>query len=229
MLRPNRQVSGTFGPGRLRAKYYVEGVEQAIVRDLDVLIQQGPAFSARNLSPWDEWGFTETLRFIAHDPVLYDPIEVGLLWSTLYDPGSYLVDFSLPTSFSIVFGTSAFSFSRTVLYPGSWVSYPTIEITGPVNQFTINNLSTGEFIHLDYNIPAGVTVTISLPFGNKQVVDNFGANLIGLISTDSDLTTFHVAPDPEVEDGENIFTISGTGITAASVVYLHYYNRYIGR
>src|SRR3990167_9916197 len=48
-LRPNRQSPGQLNTGKLR-KYLPDGS----IRDLDVLIQEGPRFEARNLK-WDEW------------------------------------------------------------------------------------------------------------------------------------------------------------------------------
>lgn len=44
-----------------------------VVRDLACIIQQGPNFAARDPKQWDEWSYTETLRFIAHNPIFFDP------------------------------------------------------------------------------------------------------------------------------------------------------------
>jgi hypothetical protein len=52
--------------------------------------------------------------------------------------------------------------------------------------------------------------------------------LIGTVTTSSDLTTFHIAPDPEVPGGINSFTVSASGADANSRILLEYYIRYIG-
>jgi hypothetical protein len=61
-LRPNRHTLNNFGPGKLR-KYLPDGN----IRDVDVHVEFGPIFSSPT-ARWDEWGFTEAIRFIAADP-----------------------------------------------------------------------------------------------------------------------------------------------------------------
>lgn len=222
-LRPNRQLSGEFSSGKLRKKF-----PDGSMLDLDVLIQQGPVFSARALNTWDEWGFTETLRFIAYNPILYDPVKSVMFWESLYDDAA-VNQFSLPTTFPIVFsGNNFFTSSRQVTYLGTWESYPDIDILGPVNNLKILNESTGEFIQLNYDIADGEVVLIRLPPGNKSVTNDSGDDLQGNVTLDSDLTTFHVAADPEVTGGLNIFTVTGESLSANSNVQLSFYRREIG-
>lgn len=227
MVRPNRYVGSDFGPGTLRKK-----LPDGTIRDIDVIIEQGPIFSARSLDHWDEFGFTETLRFLAHNPTFYDPEQRSVQWETLVDATTedYLIFGT--TSFSFVFpfvlGVTTFVSEKTVAYPGTWHSYPRITVLGPQEDFKITNVSTGEFIQLDYNIAAGEEVTIDLPFGNKTVENNVGTSLIGTVTPTSNLATFHIAPDPEVPGGVNVFRVDSVGTSAASKVLMEYYIRYIG-
>lgn len=221
-IRPNRYTGAHFTSGRLR-KHYSDG----LVRDLNVVIEQGPIFTARSLDRWDEHGFTETLRFIAHDPLFYDPLSKNMFWESMLEPESE-EQITFPITFPITIGGSSFSTIKHITYAGTWFSFPTIVITGPQNGFTVTNLSTQESISLNYNIASGEVVTISLQYGNKQVYNNSGTNLIGTVTNTSSLATFHVAPDPEVPDGINYFQIASTGIDENSRVLIEYQERFIG-
>ena len=221
-MRPNRAATRTFGAGCLR-HYLPDGS----IRDLYAIINEGPVFSARNLDSWDEFGFSETLRFIAHDPIFYDPMRKSILWSVLIDD-SALTDIEFPFEFPFTLGASAIALTKSITYLGTWLAYPTITITGPAEGFTIYNLSTAEKIELDYSIAVGEIVQISLPYGNKRVRNTDDDNLIGTVTEDSNLSTFHVAPDPEVSGGVNTFTIAATGTSSASRVLLEYSEGYIG-
>jgi hypothetical protein len=116
-----------------------------------------------------------------------------------------------------------------ITYLGTWLTYPKIIITGPLNDAVITNQETGEKIELDYNIPAGRVVTIDLAYGVKTIQDDLGVNLIGVLSSDSDLATFHIAPDPEVAGGLNHISIVGTGESlGVTQVEIQFLNRYFG-
>jgi hypothetical protein len=117
----------------------------------------------------------------------------------------------------------------TIPYIGTWLSYPKIIITGPLNDAVITHLETGEKLQLDYHIPVGRTVTIDLAYGEKTVKDDLGTNLIGVLTSDSDLATFHIAPDPEVTGGLNHISVVGTGESVGvTQVEVQFLNRYFG-
>lgn len=218
-LRPNRQVLNSFALGKLRKR-----LPGGYLRDIDVSIENGPTFGARDLESWDEFGFTETIRFIAPDPTFYDPTLRTATWSI-----SITNRLVFPETFPFLFESSVIDNDIAITYPGTWLSFPTIVITGPMKGPIITNETTGEKIHLQYDISSGETVTINLAFGNKTVVNNHNVNLIGLISTDSDTTTFHIAPDPEAAGGINTFNVvAGGGLAGVSSVVMTYYDRYIG-
>jgi hypothetical protein len=221
-IRPNKHTFTNFGPGYLRKRF-----PDGSVKNINVIIEQGPTFSPRDITKWDEWAFTETLRFIAHDPVYYDPVKKAELWENLIElavPAEWLLPFSLP----LVFDPTMAVNTRYITCVGTWFSYPTITITGPAVGFSIANLDTGEVITLDYTIGSGEIVTISLEYGNKTVTNDSGTNLIGTVYPTTDLATFHIAPTPEVLNGINTLVVAATGVDGNTTVLLEYYTKYIG-
>jgi len=225
-LRPNRQAPGEFALGKLR-KVLPDGSK----RDIDVMIQQGLAFAPRQMEQWDEWGLTEAIQFIAPDPTFYDPESKNVIWDIdillgkIYYSASALTELKYP----YFYGQDIIAGSATVTYTGTWLTYPTLELIGPLSQPFVENTVTGESIQLDYNIAAGEMVTIALPYGNKTVTNNFSANLIGTVTADSDLATFHIAPDPEAAGGVNVFNASGGGgVAGVTQIRMSWYTRYIG-
>jgi len=221
-IRPNKFSGNSFGPGKLRKIF-----EDGSIRDLDVIIDQGPSFTARDITIWDEWGFTETLRFIAHDPTFYDPATKSVEFSAILDPLSddHLV---FPLTFPIELGAILFTDAITATTSGNWKTFPSIKVYGPIGNFVIENVSTKEIIRLGYNVPSGDVVTISLEYGNKFVTDQNGVNLIGTVSSDSDLATFHLAPDPEVSGGVNVLSVSTSSLDVSSRIVISYNDRFIG-
>jgi len=221
-LRPNRSLSGQMNSGKLR-KIFQDGS----IRDIDVVCVSGPGFVARDLSRWDEWGFTETLRFIAYDPTFYNPVEQVVTWATMI-VSSFAGYMTFPITFPLTTGTILSDKSDTVTYAGSWLSYPRIKATGPIENLILQNESTGERISFLYDIQEGEEVTFDLSYGNKTVISSTGANLIGAVSSDSDLVTFHLAPDPEVVNGINEISVSASAITDESGLEIRYYERFVG-
>lgn len=218
ILRPNRQtVAGALALGTYR-KILPDGTR----RDLDVLLQAGPAFTFPG-TVWDEWSVNETLRFIAPDPTYYDPGGSESIFGFVE-----LTELVFPITFPIVFGGSRIDATNNVTYLGTWLAYPTIVITGPFNAVTITNETTGESITLNYNIPIGETVTFDLRYGYKTVTNNFGTNLIGSLSPDSDLATFHLEPAPSAVGGVNVIRVEGSGAGLGSGVTVSWNSRYIG-
>lgn len=217
MLRPNRQTSGSFTTGVLR-KVRKDGT----MRDLNVFIQDGPTFPTTS-EQWDEWGSTHTIRFIAYDPVYFNPTINSETFSLVS-----LDNLVFPITFPITFGSSTIDDTTNVTYSGTWLSYPVIIITGPVGSPTIYNNTTGEMVGLTYDVPSGRVVTMNLNYGHKTVLDDLGTNLIGTLNTDSDFATFHIAPDPEATDGINEIRVTGSQATSQTSIAVQYYTRYIG-
>lgn len=226
-LRPNMQFANSFGTGRLRKILPDESV-----RDLRVIIQSGPVFSPRNVDSWMEYDFQETIRFIAHNPILFNPSLESANWAL--SSFNNLIFYESPNwtnraVFPIWFGGDVLSEILNITYSGTWLAYPTIIITGPLETPRIYNNTTNEKIQLDYAVSVGETVTINLEYGQKTVTNNFGSNLIGTISSDSDLASFHIAPYPEAPNGINEFEVVGGGaVLGQTEVRLTWNTNYIG-
>jgi hypothetical protein len=112
-------------------------------------------------------------------------------------------------------------------YTGTWLCYPVIEIVGPITNPVILNTGTDEKLALTYAVGGSETVTIDTAFGVKTVTNGAGDNLIGKLTDDSDLATFHL--DHEIEAGGNIMTCYGT-IAGGQHAHINfkYYERFIG-
>lgn len=218
IMRPNRQVSGTFGPGKLRM--FVAGNKKY---DLDVFLAQGLQFTRRDGENQDDFSISESLIFTADDPTLYNPTVECYSW-TFASINSLVFPFAIP----FTFGSSSTLSDVTVNYVGTWPSFPNIVIIGPISTPILTNTATGEFIRLDYTVAVGEAVTMTLNYSYKTVVSSSRGNIIGYISDDSSLATFHIAPSPEVSGGVNVFTLSGLGVSAGTSVSLSFYTRYIG-
>jgi len=204
ILRPNRQLVDTFALGHL-LKVLPDGSQ----RQIDVIIDAGPDFRAREPGKWDEWSVHESLKFIAPDPTFYDPTQIV---NTVYH------------------SSHALFHAWTINYTGTWLSYPYIVLLGPLEDPILTNVTTGEKIDLTgYHIAAGETVTLDLQFGYKQITSSVSGNIMAYVSSDSDIATFHLAADPEAAGGVNSFTLTENGgATNATYRSIQYYTRYIG-
>lgn len=220
LLRPNRQNTNDLILGTLR-KIYQPGRTK---RDISVFIQSGPNFNATQQGRWDEYSFTEAIQFIAHDPTFFDPVEVQK--TLTLDTNAEDIEFAF--NFPFTFLSSALGETDTITYVGTWDTFPTILFIGPMRNPIVRNLTTGEKIKLNTTIGAGRTVTVSLQYGNKTVTDDLGTNLIGTVTTDSDLATFAIVPAPKAPSGVNSIGAAATNLTGVSKIVLEYFTRYIG-
>lgn len=219
-IRPNRQLAYCFQPGILRKR-----LPYGAIRDIKVFIDKGPLFAPRDTTQWDEWGYTETLRFIAHDPLFYG--------STLHNvliPNTFSDQLQFPITFPIGFGSNFIANTVTLTYAGDWLCYPTIVIQGPISGPRIINYSIGLDIWLNYVIGADETVTITLGYDNKTVYNNFGISLLDTVKSPGNLAAFHLAPDPEAPGGVNVLGVMGQSAYSGGLysIYVQYYDTYIG-
>ena len=218
-IRPNRQaISTATVPGELRRSF-----SDGRVRSLEVFIAEGPRFEPQQVNIWDEFAFQEVLRFIAHNPIVFDPRRNDV--NFIVDLDSQLV---FPITFPIQFGSGEVDDILNINYVGTWESLPIIVITGPIERPRINNVTTGEKLQFSIDISPGQIVTIDLSYGSKTVIDDTGANLIGGLTADSDLATFHIAPTPEAPLGVNTMRLRGQHATRATDVEIRYFDRFFG-
>ncbi len=208
---PNAPESGV-----LRWRYLQNNVYT--VRDLDVVLEQGLGFTP--LDGWREWSVAEGIEFTAHNPVIYDPtVKTATI-------NSWAATMIFPTTLPFVLG--AHYGTVNITYAGTWESFPTITITGPTSGIYIENASTGYFLRLDYTVSASETVTITLTYNNRSIVNNAGQSLMDSLSDDSDLGNFSIQTDEIVPNGINTFNVYTFGPDTTTTVVLTYLNRYYG-
>lgn len=218
ILRPNRGVSGTLR----------KVLSTGSVRDLTVAIQQGPGFAPRKLNEWAEWSIDEVLRFIAFNPVYYEPTVRTQTWTAPVCgsfPYTFPINLVCPFIFPITFPIMFLQFGGDPViidYQGSWEEYPTFTVAGPASVIRIINQTTGEDLVVTYGLLAGEVLTIDLTYSAKTITLQDGTNLLPYLSTDSDLGTFHLQP------GDNLLSVNILGAGAVTQTVMTYRNRYIG-
>lgn len=122
---------------------------------------------------------------------------------------------------------SGSAYTASIPYLGDVDSYPVITIQGPFVSPVITNETTGDT--LDFT---GGTVgtsdiwVIDTRYGRKSALMGT-TSVASYLSTDSDLSTFRLVPDPIATGGTNVVTVSSTGAGTAASVTISYYNRYL--
>lgn len=221
-LRPNRQPTDLFQTFTLR-KTLPDGTK----RDINVLYDEGLQFRPSKIGEWDEWSIQQVIIFVAHDPIFFDPNEKTVIITMPIVSGAEL---KFPITFPIRFSSRANAAEETISYNGNFKSFPIIALRGPMRKPIIKNITTGELLEFvdSFEIDATEFVQIDTSFGQKTVIDNNGNNLIGQLTTDSDLTSFHIAPNPEAPDGDNEIGFTADALTANSGASIRYFDKYIG-
>lgn len=204
-----------------------------VTRDLRVLLEAGPTLEDDRQS--DDVALNDTIRLVAHDPVWYNPVLQSMTWGV--ENLSNLIFYEDPNwtdraVFPIWFGNDAMSSNMSLVYLGTWFSRPVVTITGPFTRVVLENISTGDKLNMVYSAVIGEIIYIDLDA--LTVTNNFGQNLMRYMSTpyaaaDSDLVTFGLYPDPQVQDGVNIINLSVSGaVLSYTSVMMYWYSRYIG-
>lgn len=189
------------------------------------------------------------MQFVVKDPVWYDP-ETGeyavttatgatgdeLVFDTPAGVGAPTAIFSdsmtappVPLNY-LTFGSSAINTTLVageITNAGDWPTFPTITVVGPASYPEFENLTSGHLITLDYDIPAGRTVTFDLSYGNKTVRDDLNTNLAGLVPSTDDLADFCLWGTRQVTAGANDMRIFCGGATVATSITFAWYDRYL--
>jgi len=158
------------------------------------------------------------------NPSFYDPVGVHVVFAIAGGGDAWAVPMAIPWPI----GSSAIDSMQPVAYVGTWRTYPVITVSGPLNSCIITNLDTDE--KLDFtglNLPVAEQRVIDLRYARKTVVDELGADALPDLTTDSDLTTWHLAAAPDAPGGVNDVRVTGTAATANTDVRIEYLNRYI--
>ena len=160
---------------------------------------------------------------MARDPFWYNPTAVIYAFAVGGGAGSY----AWPVAWPISWGASIIDASETKRYDGTAPEYPVHEITGPATNLVLTNESTNDKLDFTgHTIAAAEVVTIDLTPGYKTVTST-GATVISDLTTDSDLLTWHLAPESEVIDGDNLLHVECSGATGGTKIMLTAYERYV--
>lgn len=125
--------------------------------------------------------------------------------------------------------TGGTAFTSSITYRGDWLEYPVVTLYGPLSDPVLTNAATGERLDFTgHTIGSGDYYTIDTRYGYKTVRNSGGDNKIGELTSDSDLETFHLAPDQEAAGGVNVISFGGTATGATTRAVITYYNRYTG-
>lgn len=219
------QLSFAFADGTQRAAdVYVDGVLDFPAQDRAHIVQR---FSG---------------IFKASDYRLYDPTAKTAAFLPAGE-GGLPIPFTVP----IPIGGDTISATLTLNYAnGSRLAapeYPVLTVYGPITDLVVENTTTGEKIDLTGNggltVNVGTTVVIDLDNAprrdSKTIRRGTGESVDEYLTTDSDLATWHLAPAGEklpagtYGDGNNVISVSGTGVNGMTQVVLAYYDRYEGK
>lgn len=216
-LRENRTSLYDPQPIQLILHYYHNGVYKK--RALDVYFDSGFAFTPAESNVSDQFAVQEELQFTAHDPLVYDPTAVTTNAAALSP--QLVVPLTFPFALSTYQGTT------TLVYTGTWETYPQIVVRGPAGNFSIENLSTNKRINFSGEVVSGNDVVFDLRQSFKSVYDTCDNNLMQYVT--GDIGTFSLQSDPILPGGSNVIKISSelydSALTAFSFVY---YRRYRG-
>ena len=200
------------------------------IADIDMVRQIDCHFAgAMEMTPevgiaprWQRLG----IQLRAPDPTFYDPEGESVMF--VLGVGTEAMEVPLEVPWMV--GVSAIAASAVCVNPGSWLAYPTIAITGPIDDAILTNETIGE--KLDFSgttIPAGVDYVIDCRYGRKTVVrSSDGANRVGDLTEDSNLATFRIDSDPDAPGGINVLSLTGAGANANTRVVVQYNARYLG-
>jgi len=157
------------------------------------------------------------LQLVAHDPVWCAADETRME-AAGYD-GDQLV---FPAVFPIWFDGKTILGAFDIAYPGSWRTWPTVELTGPMINPRLSHEERGVVVQLLDVIPAGYVVTLAIDPEGSSVTNQAGTDLAGRLSEQTDLQGFYLAP------GANTLRVRAAGTSGASKAVLRYYERYVG-
>lgn len=211
LIRPNRGTTRDV-PGWLR--FFNDAI---VLMEIPVHVMRGPSGDYEYTGDIGKYQVADTVQFYAADPIWREFVQQTIL-VVLADLESCLdtcLDFNDErdeNTFCLV-PTTYVQETFNVLYTGTWDGDQIdIVLTGPMTGPIIENQTTGNRIELDYTIPSGDTVAITIRPEFVTVEDNNGNNLIGSITSISDLVDFvFESPGQITPTGLNVITISAVG------------------
>lgn len=210
-LRPNRNGPITF---TLRTP-------NGNLRSIVVRADPGMVFPSQPNN--NNWNLQENLDFIAFDPTFFGTDQI--VNTLTVDAQTQLI---FPITFPITFGTSLLLLTTgTIVYAGTWKTYPIITLDGPYTRAVIQNVTTGISILMSIPILAGEQRIINLTPGAQSITDALGNNKFSDLGIGSNLIDFAIFPDPEAPGGQQVITIQLIdGVNGVSGATLAYYERF---
>ena len=169
--------------------------------------------------------FRTPVTLLCNEPTFYDPDALNQVFAIAAGTDTWEVPFAVPWTV----GASTIDSNIAISYGGNAPSYPIIRITGVATDPVLTNATLG--LKLDFTgttIGAADYYEIDLRYGRKTVVDSAGANQLADLTTDSDISTFRIAADPDAPGGINSLNFTCTAATLATACTVVYYERYIG-
>jgi len=115
-------------------------------------------------------------------------------------------------TYNLSYGGGSNASALTIVNSGTWTTYPTVTITGPITNPILTNQTTNQSLAVTVTLQA--TDSLVLDLENRNVLLN-GSPVRNLLTGSSQW--FGASP------GSTVFTLTGTaftaGVTSASVVY----------
>lgn len=180
-------------------------------RKIEVVVDGSPAFPVGDAK--GKWFQRTAINLIAPDPYWMD------LFAENYKLEDFVGNFRFSFHFPVRFATRGDS--KLLVNKGDVPTPIKVEFRGPVTNPKITNLSTGEFIKVNREIPAGYKLILDTSFGNKRVEivgpDGIVSNAFHYIDLASTFFNLDV--------GENRFSFITDG--GSPEVYVEYKHRYL--
>lgn len=212
-LRPNR------GGPLLYKVLRSDGSQRALT------VRADPGLTYPTQNNRNSWDIEESITFIAHDPLWFDPTEATPTISS--GSGDEL---SFPAHAPFEFGIVGVQFSTGTLdYAGTWKTYPTLTLVGPYTSCAIYNRITGASLGFTTNIIAGERRIVDLTPGNQSIVNSDGDNKFSELTPASNLIDFYI--QSELTENGTALRLDAVfigGTSGQSNFILEFYNRYFG-
>jgi hypothetical protein len=154
-------------------------------------------------------------RFLI-DMIAYDPYIRSTTLNSENLVTATFTGFIIP--FDIPFWLGSGTLGDITITNGGAATYPTITLNGPLTNPSVKNLTTGEFMKLNYTLTAGNQVVMD--FENNTIVLNGTTNLIGMKSAGS--TWWQLA------NGNNTIRLITSISGEAGTGVIEWYEVYVG-
>lgn len=210
-----------FKPGNdtatLRQTTY-EDTFYEMARSIDVKIAGATMDSSQT-----DFNVRAVIQLRADDPTWYNSTQnvQQMTYTQFGTPTPY------PKTYPVPYGADSVNNIISVAYTGTVMASPILQCIGPLSNLVMVDGSS-RIISFTTAIPAGDTWTVDLRYGYKTIVDQNGVNKFAYLSITSDIINWGLYPDPTFDAGLQYLSVSATGTTLTSAVYMYWYDRYVG-